>query len=120
MRRASEELLEEYLNALSDNPNVLVPDGLPSDLAEFARQLALTQSQEIQDRVWRKTLLLAQTAREFSVNLQARAPVLRNDEMGTLAHTFNRMADAIGDVANRDVFDSRGGNLATALRRALV
>jgi len=47
-------------------------------------------------RIFRPTLLLAQAAQSFGAgNLQARAPVLRNDEMGTLNQTFNSMADSI-------------------------
>src|SRR5216683_388251 len=64
MSKAPEELLEEYLDALSSDPNAPVPNGLAPDLAEFARQLTLTQRQDIQDRVWRKTLLLAQTMKK--------------------------------------------------------
>lgn len=64
MSKGPEELLEDYLDALSSDPNAPVPDALAPDLAEFTRQLALTRRQEIQDRVWRKTLLLAQSTKK--------------------------------------------------------
>ena len=47
-------------------------------------------------RIFRPAVLLAQAAAAFGRgNLQARAPVLRNDEMGALNRTFNSMADAV-------------------------
>jgi signal transduction histidine kinase len=51
-------------------------------------------------RIFRPTFLLAEAATSFGGgNLQARAPILRNDEMGALNQTFNNMADA---VCNRE------------------
>ncbi|MBC7933578.1 MAG: HAMP domain-containing histidine kinase, partial [Rubrivivax sp.] len=47
-------------------------------------------------RIFRPTILLAQAADAFGQgDLQAQAPVLRDDEMGTLSCTFNNMVEAI-------------------------
>ncbi len=47
-------------------------------------------------RIFRPTILLAQAADAFGQgDLQAHAPVLRQDEMGALNRTFNNMVEAI-------------------------
>lgn len=74
-----------------------IVDVVATSLVMAATLLVLAGGLELWKRIFKPTLLLAQAAREFSVDLHARAPVLRNDEMGTLGHTFNRMADAICD-----------------------
>ena len=53
---------------------------------------------ELWKRIFRPALELEKAARAFGEgNLQARARVLRHDEMGRLNETFNTMAEALGE-----------------------
>lgn len=53
---------------------------------------------ELWSRIFKPTLALSSAATEFGEgNLQVRAPVFSDDEMGALASTFNTMAQAICD-----------------------
>ena len=67
-------------------------------LTLVASALLLAGSGLLWRRVFTPVLGLARTVREFGGgDLQARAPVLRDDEMGDLCGTFNTMAAAIGE-----------------------
>lgn len=61
-----------------------------------ATVLVVVGGVELWSRIFKPALQISQAAREFGDGqLQTRAPVFRDDEMGALAATFNVMAEAI-------------------------
>lgn len=82
-------------------------DGLDRDVSNWALAFSLgtagllfAGSFIVINRVVRPALALTASAHDFGQgNLSARAVVLHDDELGSLARTFNNMAD---DIANRE------------------
>jgi signal transduction histidine kinase len=82
-------------------------DNLDKEIGDWATALLLgtaillfAGSLTVISRVVRPALALTTSAHDFGRgNLLARAPVLHDDELGSLARTFNNMAD---DIANRE------------------
>jgi tetratricopeptide (TPR) repeat protein len=67
------ELIDQYIDALRQNPNAAPPPGLDADTAAFVRSLALSQQGEkptdsMRDRVWHKALTLAEKQDSFGVS----------------------------------------------------
>lgn len=67
------ELIDQYIDALRQNPNAAPPPGLDADTAAFVRSLTLSQQAEkpadsVRDRVWHKALTLAEKQDSFGVS----------------------------------------------------
>ncbi len=91
---------QEQMNATMRRGNRVnrVVDVLAVGLIALASLVMVAGGVELWSRIFRPTLLLARAARAFGGgDLQARAPVVRADEMGALASTFNTMAESIRD-----------------------
>jgi len=73
-------------------------NGISMSLVAIAALVVIAGSVVLWSRIFKPILALTRAAAEFGEgDLLARAPIVRDDEMGELAETFNGMAAAIGD-----------------------
>ena len=82
----SSENLDRMMNTIS------------MSLVAIAALIVIAGSLVLWSRIFKPILALTRAASEFGAgDLQARTPIMREDEMGKLAETFNGMAAAIAD-----------------------